>query len=339
MSSKDFFKSTTTLTYNLTNIGLYHAVYFIDNLNSNNNFIKDNQEEIINLFEGKNLTFKILSNSEIKETDFSLVLGFQFPILKNSYLYQKDTINLFDGTPNSAFLFVNGTNYLLTEIRELSFDFINNYISFFNGIEREQLFEPISVDDLEDSGITISEEAKKEIQLISAKIEALKETGQYLHILPIIENFIKSEKIKADDNSFLSPIVVQDDLKIILTNFNNLEVKLSTLTKCVYLLFLKNKQGIHLKELEQHKSELIGYYKQLSSRDNYDKMLLSIDRIIDLSSNEIYVHLSRIKSFFYKKFNKRIADNYIVNGAKNTKKLIALNANLITWEDKHNTLF
>lgn len=327
MLTKEFIDNTNTKAYKSINIGLYKTIYLI-NIEESNEFQK--------IFAESNITVKILTKNMAEENTIENVKSYLFPFLKKGYLYKNESVFSFD-TNQSGILLINGSDYFFTEVKTLSSNFLQQYISSL--VDNEGLYEPISIEDLEDSGITLNDEAKKQIKTISSQIDKLKESGQYLHILPILESFIKEERKAIDSTSFLSSIIVGRNLKISLPQFNDLEIKMSTLTKCIYLLFLNHKEGIYLNDLINYKIELIDYYKQLSTRDDYDKMLLSIDKIIDLNSNEIYVHLSRIKSFFYKKFDKQIADNYIINGAKKAKKSISLTSDLIIWKDKHDNLF
>lgn len=327
MLTKEFIDNTNTKAYKSINIGLYKTIYLI-------NIEESNEHQKI--FVESNITVKKLTKNKGEENTFENVTSYLFPFLKKGYLYKNKSVFSFDNN-QSGILLINGSDYFFTEVKTLSSNFLQQYISSL--VNNEDLYEPISIEDLEDSGITLNDEAKKQIKTISTQIDKLKESGQYLHILPILENFIKEERKTIDSTSFLSPIIVGKDLKISLPQFNDLEIKMSTLTKCIYLLFLNHKEGIYLNNLINYKIELIDYYKQLSTRDDYDKMLLSIDKIIDLNSNEIYVHLSRIKSFFYKKFDKQIADNYIIKGAKKAKKSISLTSDLIIWKNKHDNLF
>lgn len=327
MLTKEFIDNTNTKAYKSINIGLYKTIYLI-NIEESNEYQK--------MFAEANFSVKTLTKNKAEKKTIENVTSYLFPFLKKGYLYKNESVFSFD-TNQSGILLINGSDYFFTQVKTLSSNLLEQYISQL--VNNEDLYEPISIEDLEDSGILLNDEAKKQIKTVSTQIDKLKESGQYLHILPILENFIKEERKTIDSTTFLSSIIVGGDLKISLPQFNDLEIKFSTLTKCIYLLFLNHKEGIYLNDLVNYKIELIDYYKQLSSRDDYNKMLLSIDKIIDLNSNEIYVHLSRIKSFFYKKFDKQIADNYIINGAKKAKKSISLTSDLIIWKNKHDNLF
>lgn len=68
----------------------------------------------------------------------------------------------------------------------------------------------------------------------------------------------------------------------------------------MYLLFLKHPQGIKLNELGNYKKELVSIYFSVSNQLDYDKMIKSVDDVINLETKAIYTHLSRIKSAYYK---------------------------------------
>jgi len=155
-------------------------------------------------------------------------------------------------------------------------------------------------------------ETIEKIEQIQNQLKDLKETGQMLLVLPILKKIIKS--IANDiDLSAVSEIRISEDYKIILPYFDHLEIQMSHLTKVVYLLFYNHPRGINIKELSSYKSELKDLYSQISNQSDYDKMMKSIDDLVDPNSKSIYTHISRIKSVFYKEMDKVYADNYIIS--------------------------
>lgn len=181
-----------------------------------------------------------------------------------------------------------------------------------------------------DDDIKLDEETKKTVYAILEQFETLKDKGNLLQILPIVEGYLKTQHTAHLDE--LSTLNIDKNFTIFLRDYN-LEIKLSHLTKSIYLLFLNHPEGILLTELNVHKKELLEYYKNISNRIDLDKMTESIDDLIDLSSNAIYVHLSRIKSAFTKAMHHSIAKHYFIDGGKNKPKKIDLNNNLIIWNN------
>ena len=89
-----------------------------------------------------------------------------------------------------------------------------------------------------------------------------------------------------------------------------------------------------MSELENYKNELLVFYKNVSNRDDLDKMLVSIDDIVNTKTNAIYVHLSRIKSAITKLVHPNIAEYYSIDGGKSKPKRIKISKKLILWKKK-----
>jgi len=125
------------------------------------------------------------------------------------------------------------------------------------------------------------------------------------------------------DKEAISSLYITDDYKILLPEYDEIEIKLSHLTKSIYFLFLGN-EAISLKNLDYYENELLNIYKHISNQENYDKMAQSVKDVVNVDTNAIYVHLSRIKSAFYSKFEWDIADIYCISGIRNEPKRIRI---------------
>lgn len=324
----EFSKSTHYKTFNFQ---LYETVVVIDDGSDFSNIIIRNIEEVKEVFSTNRLNFIVLQatiNTENEE--FKPILNHLFPFIKN-YELQNLSLNNF----KQGFLFINGNDICFTKFKTISEPVINYYAENITVLE-EVFHMPIPY---EKNDIELDEETKQKIKAINTKIAELKETGKYIFILPIIEKFLEEEKKGLEVTDYISPVNIAVNLTITLPKFNNFEINFSTLTKCVYLLFLKHDDGIYLEDLKNYKQELLNFYKRLSNRNDFDKMILSIDKLVDTNTNEIYVHLSRIKSFFYKNFNQQIAEKYIIDGRKNFKKSISLEYHSIWWNEDCQPLF
>ncbi len=299
-------------------------------------YLKANLEEIQAFFKTKYKSFIIASNIELN------------PNLKEavSYFYPRinfDTLNFSVGNSNQYLLELFGfnnqvrtgllsidTETTFTDLSNIKIEdlkrFINQYV---NNIHIDDFDDFPFFDTNFDDKIILDNETQELVSDVIKKFNALKDNGNFLAVLPIIEKYIKENNNDLDD---LSSLLIDSNYNIYLPDYNNLEIKLSHLSKCVYFLFLNHPEGIYLKELPSYKEELIGYYKRISNRLDYDKMLVSIDDIINTETNAVYVHLSRIKSVFTKKLHTTIAENYYIQGGKERTKNIKLDEGLIKWE-------
>ena len=301
-------------------------------------YLKAHLEKIQALFKTKHKSFIIASNNDL-DTDLKDVVSYFYPRI------HLDTLNLSVGNNNKYLLELFGfnnevnsgllsidTKTTFTDLSNIKVDgiktFLSEYVSSIYVEEYDEL--PISGNDF-DEKISLDDETQELVYAVINKFNLLKENGSFLSVLPIIEKYIK-ENNNCDLND-LSSLYIDDNFNIYLPNYNDLEIKLSHLSKCVYLLFLNHPEGIHLKELVNYKEELIGYYKRISNRLDYDKMLVSINDVINTETNTIYVHLSRIKSVFTKSLHPTIAQNYYIQGGKDKAKKVKLRSSLITWKN------
>jgi len=128
----------------------------------------------------------------------------------------------------------------------------------------------------------------------------------------------------------LSKLRVTEDYRILLTDYDNLEVHLTPLQKALYLFFLNHPEGIFFKDLSDYKEELKNIYKKLSYRDTIEK---SINFIIDSTRyNTVNENCSRIREAFINKLGGRLAENYCITGGRLTLKRIPLDRKLVRIE-------
>ena len=130
----------------------------------------------------------------------------------------------------------------------------------------------------------------------------------------------------------LSKIIITKSHKLILRDFNNMEVKMEPLNKSVFLLFLAHPEGIYFKKLPEYKDEIIKIYLCISHRDDLGEILKSIDRLTDPTSNSINEKCSRIKEAFRSRLDKVVAINYYITGPAAGLKRITLDRNLVEYE-------
>ena len=142
----------------------------------------------------------------------------------------------------------------------------------------------------------------------------------------LIEILINSEKI--------SRLRITEDLRIILPDYNNKEVKLSAQLKAIYLLFLYHTDGIILQRLEDHHTQLMNYYRQTSKKELTPKMIEGIKKL-EAYGNAINPILTKIKQAFEDSFDEHLAKNYIITGSPGEPYKIPLDPNLIEWEDEY----
>lgn len=135
-----------------------------------------------------------------------------------------------------------------------------------------------------------------------------------------------------DEGEHLSRLRITKDYRILLVDYNNLEIKLSVLPKAVFFLFLRHPEGIRFKELSDYYSELLQIYLKMNPNGGRVKQEQSIRDITDPCNNSINEKCARIREAFVSNFDDRLAKNYYVTGKRGEVKRIMLDESMIIWE-------
>ena len=172
-------------------------------------------------------------------------------------------------------------------------------------------------------------EPKDEIEELTAQvavaIERLKQLGvEYATILNIVKGEPK-----------LSRMVVTEMGRIILPDYNEMEIEMRPTAKALYLLYLKYADGIAFKDLPDYKDELMKIYAKVSNLSDGDAQREAVEALVDPFQNTINVTCSRVKEAFVSRFNNDLADYYVISGKRGEAKKIKLNRGLVdlrcTW--------
>lgn len=163
---------------------------------------------------------------------------------------------------------------------------------------------------------TVIEKLSDEIR---AKVKELRSYGVSEYI---IQSLFK-EKQK------LSRLVITSDYKIMLPDYDNMEIKMEPLPKSIYILFLRHPEGIRFKELPQFRDEVAEIYMDITKRLDLDAIYKSIDTVLDPTKNSINEKCSRIREAFISRFDDRLAKNYYITGTAGSSKGIGLSQELI----------
>lgn len=131
----------------------------------------------------------------------------------------------------------------------------------------------------------------------------------------------------------LSRLVITKDYRILLPEYNNIEVKMEPLIKAVYFLFLKHPNGIAFKELADYREELLDIYKTLKPMGLSNRTIQSIEDVTNPLLNSINEKCARIRSAFVKEFDEGLAKNYYVTGERGEAKKISLPRDFVVWEE------
>ena len=130
----------------------------------------------------------------------------------------------------------------------------------------------------------------------------------------------------------LSKLTITKDYAIILSDYDNKEVKMEPLVKVVYLLFLKHPEGIAFKQLPDYRQELIDIYNDLRPLGLNRRSLQSIEDVTNPLLNSINEKCSRIRATFYAEVDASLADQYCIVGKSGEAKKIILPRDWVIYE-------
>lgn len=190
----------------------------------------------------------------------------------------------------------------------------------FTGTTHESA--PSSLDEI------LDEDVRETLEELEKKIERLRLLGIPLDI--IVAFVARYETV--------SRLLITDDLRIFLPDYNNIEIIMPALYKAVYLLFIYHKkEGLVLQQLENYHSELEKFYRKTKKVECLTpRQLESINRLESSWNDDgsIYVVLSRIKKLFINAIDEHLAKHYYIEGRPGQPYNIALSHDLIIWGDE-----
>ncbi|MDH8702038.1 hypothetical protein M2138_001392 [Dysgonomonadaceae bacterium PH5-43] len=341
-------------------------IIYVENENNVflNKFFNDNYEQVNQLFNQRGYQFVFIPKllSEVKEVDATKILQYIFPHINELSVKQREAQNIYDllfslicndeeknlypglirlkGTQSDCYFF----SYLqitFFEEKEL-WQQLNLYIQHVgdkrltNGItefhkcnflkRQSNVFMGITNPDVKEyAAENFEKEVLKIAEEIRVKIEKLKQLG-------VNELVIKSLFSLENAQPKLSHLLITNEYKIILPDYNNLEIKMHPLPKAVFFLFLKHPKGILFKYLSDYRKELLEIYKKVATRGTIDDYRKSIEDVTDPTKNSINEKCARIREAFIRELDENLAKNYFITGERFSVKKIQLDRSLIINE-------
>ena len=119
----------------------------------------------------------------------------------------------------------------------------------------------------------------------------------------------------------LSRLLITQDYRFFLMDYDNREVELQPVHKAVYLLFLAHPEGIEFKRLAEYREELTRYYMATAKLMDKEKIIEGVEHLVNPLDNAINEKCSRIKKVFLELMDEYRASYYIISG--HTQKRIA----------------
>ena len=131
--------------------------------------------------------------------------------------------------------------------------------------------------------------------------------------------------------SIPSRIHITKKYKIVLEDYD-IEIALPQLPKALFLWYLKHEDGCALKNLVDHRDELLNIYLRMSRFTDKAAAEKSIDRLINPFSNSFSEKCNIIKNAFLEKISLLKASQYLIVGKQGRIKRIQLDRSFVDWD-------
>jgi hypothetical protein len=116
--------------------------------------------------------------------------------------------------------------------------------------------------------------------------------------------------------------------RIFLTDLGDLEINLNPKERALYLLYLNHPNGIMRSHLVDHKTELRSYYAMLSQQASNQLIDEAIERLTDVTDNNMNEVMARIRSKFRQAVGEQQFEDYSIMATPEGTHRIRLNREL-----------
>lgn len=128
--------------------------------------------------------------------------------------------------------------------------------------------------------------------------------------------------------------VIRYPNKLILTDYDNLEIRMPAQSMALYLLLLCHPEGIMHKQMSDYKGEYEQIYLRITNRDDLPKLKQSVSGLFDLENdNALRLVKHRCNKEIERVLPKRLTKPYIIQGKSREPRRIMLDRCLLELSD------
>ena len=129
-------------------------------------------------------------------------------------------------------------------------------------------------------------------------------------------------------------LTVNGNMRIVLPDYDELEIKMSAMCRTLYILFMKKRVleqgGFELRDIDKYRDELVNIYCLVKPGANEDRVRRSVDNLCAPLSNSLNETISRTNGFIKKCIiDNQLCKQYLISGKRGGEYSIALDPELM----------
>ncbi len=130
-------------------------------------------------------------------------------------------------------------------------------------------------------------------------------------------------------------LLVNGDMKIVLPDYDEMEIKMPAMARTLYILFMKQRVmglgGFELKNIDQYRDEMVDIYSLVKPGADEERVRRTVDNLCDPFSNALNETISRANGFIRKCIvDKNLQKQYLISGARGEEYSIGLDPGMMT---------
>lgn len=122
---------------------------------------------------------------------------------------------------------------------------------------------------------------------------------------------IQMIRILAQAENQLSPLTITDDYRILLPEFNNMEIPLKPLQRAMFIVFQNYPEGVSKSDMAQLKDEIYSIYRKTSDKWNILKLKSNVKALSDEESTTFEDKIHAMRRQFLARLDETIARHYL----------------------------
>ena len=129
-------------------------------------------------------------------------------------------------------------------------------------------------------------------------------------------------------------VLVNGDMKIVLPEYDEMEIKMPAMSRTLYILFMKLRKqgtgGIVLKNIDQYRDDINDIYNLVKPGASERRVAQSVENLCDPFSDSLNQTISRVNRCIRNVIaDKKLVEQYMITGARGEEYGIALDPDLM----------